>query len=74
VRKPVELKEIDLGVLQELFDDIYGRWLGALLHNTAIDDLDQDISAGYVEAEVQAISDKVDVILAALRTAKIILE
>ncbi len=33
----------------------------------AIADLGQDISATYVEAEVQAISTKVDVILAALR-------
>jgi hypothetical protein len=67
----VELKELDLKVLQELFDDIYGR-LGIVLNNTAIADLDQDISVGYVEAEVQAISDKVDVILAVLRTAKIL--
>lgn len=35
---------------------------------TAITDLAQDISATYVEAEVQAISDKVDTILAMLRT------
>ena len=34
---------------------------------SAIADLGQDISATYVEAEVQAISDKVDLILAALR-------
>lgn len=34
---------------------------------SAIADLNQDISATYVEAEVQAISDKVDAILAALR-------
>jgi hypothetical protein len=67
----VELKELDLKVLQELFDDIYGR-LGIVLNNTAVADLDQDISAGYVEAEVQAISDKVDAILAVLRTAKIL--
>ena len=33
----------------------------------AIADLGQDITATYVEAEVQAISDKVDLILAALR-------
>jgi hypothetical protein len=32
-------------------------------------DLDQDVSAGYVEAEVQAISDKVDAILLALKSA-----
>ena len=34
-----------------------------------VDDLGQDISATYVEAEVQAISDKVDELLAALREA-----
>jgi len=34
---------------------------------TAIADLNQDISTTYVEAEVQAISDKVDAILAMLR-------
>ena len=38
----------------------------------AIADLDQNISGTYVEAEVQAISDKVDAILAALRAAGII--
>lgn len=37
-----------------------------------IADLNQNISGTYVEAEVQAISDKVDAILAALRTAGII--
>ncbi len=38
----------------------------------AIADLDQTISATYDQAEVQAISDKVDAILAALRSAGII--
>ena len=38
----------------------------------AVADLDQDISVGYTEAEIQAISDKVDVILARLRSAGII--
>ena len=38
----------------------------------AIADLNQNISASYVEAEVQAISDKVDALLAALRTAKLL--
>ena len=38
----------------------------------AVADLDQDISASYVEAEVQAISDKVDALLAELRTAGVI--
>ena len=40
--------------------------------NTAIADLNQTISESYVEAEVQAISDKVDVILAALRSIGLI--
>lgn len=35
----------------------------------AVDDLGQDISATYVEAEVQAISTKVDELLGALRDA-----
>jgi len=38
----------------------------------AIADLDQTISATPTQAEIQAISDKVDSILAALRSAKII--
>ena len=38
----------------------------------AVTDLNQDISAAYVEAEVQAISDKVDELLASLRAAGII--
>ena len=39
---------------------------------TVVADLDQDISATYVEAEVQAISDKVDELQAALREAGVI--
>lgn len=38
----------------------------------AVADLNQDISASYTEAEIQAISDKVDELLAALRTAGIL--
>ena len=38
----------------------------------AVADLNQDVSAAYVEAEVQAISDKVDALLASLRAAGII--
>ena len=38
----------------------------------AVADLNQDLSAAYVEAEVQAISDKVDALLASLRAAGII--
>lgn len=37
----------------------------------AVDDLGQDISATYTEAEVQAISDKVDELLAALRNSQL---
>lgn len=43
--------------------------LAAGLKATAIPDLDQNISTTYVEAEIQAISDKVDALLAALRVA-----
>jgi acetolactate synthase small subunit len=43
--------------------------IAAGLQMAAIADLNQDISAAYVEAEVQAISDKVDALLAALRSA-----
>lgn len=43
--------------------------LVAALPMAAVADLDQDISVGYVEAEVQAISDKVDALLAVMRTA-----
>lgn len=42
------------------------------LRQDAIANLGQDISATYVEAEVQAISTKVDAILDALRKAGII--
>jgi hypothetical protein len=38
----------------------------------AIADLDQTIGGSYVQAEVQAISDKMDALLAALRSAEII--
>jgi len=43
--------------------------LDDVVQMSAIADLNQDISASYTEAEVQAISDKVDALLAALRTA-----
>lgn len=39
------------------------------LQATAVTDLNQTISGTYVQAEVQAISDKVDELLAALRAA-----
>lgn len=43
--------------------------LDDVVQMAAIADLNQDISASPTEAEVQAISDKVDALLAALRTA-----
>lgn len=46
--------------------------LGDVDVQAAVADLDQDISTTPTEAEVQAISDKVDAILAALRAAGII--
>lgn len=45
---------------------------GTNLQAAAVADLNQDISAAYVEAEVQAISDKVDALLASLRTAGVL--
>lgn len=51
------------------------RWSGSAWvlspvgQSAGVADLNQDISNSFVEAEVQAISDKVDEILAALRTA-----
>jgi predicted RecA/RadA family phage recombinase len=42
---------------------------GNLAQAAAVADLNQDISNSYTEAEIQAISDKVDELLAALRTA-----
>ena len=62
----VALKSLAKADLDEIDD------LVAALPMPAVADLDQDISATYVEAEVQAISDKVDALLAALRTAKLL--
>lgn len=45
---------------------------GTNLQAAAVADLDQDISATYAEAEVQAISDKVDALLASLRAAGVL--
>ena len=62
----VALKSLAKADLDEIDD------LVAALPMPAVADLDQNISATYVEAEVQAISDKVDALLAALRTAKLL--
>ena len=48
--------------------------LGDIDEQAAIVDLDQDISASPTEAEVQAISDKVDALLSALRSAGVLAE
>ena len=48
--------------------------LGDIDQQAAIADLDQDISASPTEAEVQAISDKVDALLSALRSAGVLAE
>ena len=46
--------------------------LGLVHQATAVADLDQTISEPPTQAEVQAISDKVDALLAALRTAGVV--
>lgn len=51
---------------QEILDAIEG---GANPQAAAVADLNQNISATYDQTEVQAISDKVDELLAALRAA-----
>lgn len=55
-----------------VFIDKTGEILTANPIQPAIADLDQTISATPTKEEIQAISDKVDSILAALRSAKII--
>ena len=57
-------RENDVVLFLNAVEDVLGT---APAQGSAIADLGQDISATYVEAEVQAISDKVDLILAALR-------
>lgn len=69
MRKPVELKELDLRILQELFDDVYNR-LGVLLYNTSIDDI--DVSGMSGDALTNA--NKINELLASLRTASLLSE
>lgn len=45
---------------------------GSVLKAAAVADLNQTISGTYAQAEVQAISDKVDALLASLRTAGVL--
>lgn len=63
--------KLEAGVREDQ-KDLVGVVLGNVASNfraAVVADLNQDISATYVEAEVQAISDKVDALLAALRAA-----
>ena len=62
-----KMREPNKDDVQDVLDEVA---LAIAAHKSAnIADLNQDISAAYVEAEVQAISDKIDAILAALKTA-----
>jgi len=69
MRKPVELKDLDLRVLQELLDDIYNKF-GLLFYNTAVADIDVSGMAG----DALTNANKVNSILAMLRTAGILSE
>lgn len=60
-----DLTEIEEAVAS--FDEL--RALAGAIPMAAIADLDQTISDPPTQAEVQALSDKVDALLAALRTA-----
>lgn len=67
------LSTADIGEIEDVVSSLDElKDLAAAIPMAAVADLDQDISVGYVEAEVQAISDKVDALLAALRTAGIL--
>jgi len=72
----IALKNLSSADLTEIEEAVASldelRALAAAIPMAAVADLGQDISVGYVEAEVQAISDKVDDLLAALRTAGIL--
>jgi len=62
-----KMREANKDDVSDVLDEVA---LAIAAHKSAaVADLNQDISAAYVEAEVQAISDKVDALLAALRTA-----
>jgi hypothetical protein len=58
----------------KLYAKYSGRWYGFVPENKQSDevDLNQTISGSYTQAEIQAISDKVDGILSKLRVAGII--
>ena len=67
------LSTADIGEIEEVVSSLDElKDLAAAIPMAAVADLDQDISVGYTESEVQAISDKVDALLAALRTAGIL--
>ena len=58
--------------LTNAFLNLSATQAGPIKQGAAVDDLEQDISASYTEAEIQAISDKIDELLAELRTAGVI--
>ena len=67
------LSTADIGEIEEVVSSLDElKDLAAAIPMAAVADLDQDISGGYTESEVQAISDKVDALLAAVRTAGIL--
>ena len=67
------LSTADIGEIEDVVSSLDElKDLAAAIPMAAVADLDQDISVGYTESEVQAISDKVDALLAALRTAGIL--
>lgn len=66
---PVQIFKGDRVILRFL-EDFSERVNG--LPGTAVADLNQTISASPTQAEVQAISDKIDALLAVLRTANVI--
>ena len=67
------LSTADIGEIEDVVSSLDElKDLAAAIPMAAVADLDQDISVGYTESEVQAISDKVDALLGALRTAGIL--
>ena len=69
LRVPAKLFSADqelVGFLQGVVDRIEKPRIAA------VDDLNQTIGGTYSQAQVQALSDKVDELLAAIRTARIL--
>ena len=69
---PNALTDLDTTVTGAQLNAIQAWYAG--IPEPAVSDLNQTISAAYSQSEVQAISDKVDAILGALRAAGILIE